>query len=163
MVISQNTESECPNSKDSTAVECSSAFLSLSHADARRIHIQFGVVSRLVKEHAFYLQESGSLLAKIDEMRSNDACVHDIKQMSEVYADSRKILTQVCVQLRLGRDLLFSLLEESNIDVLDPACPKSTCELILKARKSVVDANLILQDSPIARDLSESSDSDSDY
>lgn len=164
MVISQSADEDCVLPIESDVVEHVSVAQTLKDCDARKIRIQFGSLSRLVKEHAFYVKESASLLTKIDDMRQKNACIHDVKQMSEVYADSRKMVPQVCVQLRASRDGLFSLLEEhaSHIDVLDPACPEATTQLILQARKGIVDAGVILMDSPKEKLSQQSCDSSFD-
>jgi hypothetical protein len=35
----------------------------------KKIRIQLGVVSRLIKEHSYYIKDSGSLLRQVEEMK----------------------------------------------------------------------------------------------
>ena len=158
MVISQIAEIKCPEPAQIDEATKPLSVSVVSDAVVRKVRIQVGVVSRLVKEHGFYLKESAELLVKIEQMRNDNACVHDVKQMSEVYADSRKMIPQVLAQLGVSRDALFALLGKhtSEIDVLD--CPEYIRLLILDARRCLADASLVLLDSP---KISKANDPDS--
>lgn len=137
----------------------------LSEIGRKKIRIHLGAITRLIKEHKFYGRESANLLSKIDQMRRNGDCVHDIMQMSNVYSDSSKMSPQVLSQLRSTRDLLFNLLEEyaSDVDVLDQSAGESDIQLILISRQRLEEVASILMDSPCAKVIVENGSDSSDY
>jgi hypothetical protein len=50
----------------------------------RALKIKCGAVSRLHKEIGFYEAEAAKEAAKVDKMRADNACPHDVKQQARV-------------------------------------------------------------------------------
>ena len=50
----------------------------------RNLHIKTGVVKRTGKEKLSYRKEADQQKAKIEKMKAEEKCEHDIKKMTEV-------------------------------------------------------------------------------
>jgi len=119
-----NTEFESGVSKKKT----------LNTEQERQIQIQTRVVNRLFKEYGFYQSEANTLCSKVQEMKAQNACIHDIKHASNVYAESRTMVPQVASQLREARSKLSEMLTHANISCDDHV---EEPKLILEARHSL--------------------------
>lgn len=88
--------------------------------------------------------------------------MHDLKQMSEVYGESRLMIPQVLMQLREAREKLFSLLGTGALRTsVDPPSPYA--EMFEEANMRFKEACEVLQDdfAPIHQVPSPDIDSDS--
>lgn len=84
--------------------------------------------------------------------------MHDLRQISEVYGESKLMIPQVLMQLRVARDKLYALLMEvPDVDESDP-----THEILVEARDRLKEASGVLQDEPSLQPNSEFNDSASD-
>jgi hypothetical protein len=77
----------------------------------RQIRIQSGVLSRVMKEHCFYVEDAEKLLKQIASMKERGECEHDIKRMSEIFVETKKMIPHALNQVDSSRIKLGKLLE----------------------------------------------------
>lgn len=122
----------------------------------KQIRIHSGVLSRLLKEHSFYVADAERLSIQIDGMKEKGVCVHDIKQISEVFVETKKMIPQVLVQVEHARNKLSKILGEEFV------C--KTSSMYLDSEALLGKANSLLNSVPHVELLDEyESDDDSEY
>jgi hypothetical protein len=106
-----NAGTSSENSMNIDRLTCPTDPPSVKPETIRQVKIQKGVLSRLMKEHSFYVQDAEKILKQIEDMKAKGSCPHDINKVSEVFVETKKMVPQTLSEVGRARNKLSKLLE----------------------------------------------------
>jgi len=79
----------------------------------KKLKVRVGVVKRTRKELEAYKKEEETMRQKIQKMRDEGSCQHDIKQQENVLGETRMMLPDTERRLRTGHAELFAFIGDN--------------------------------------------------
>lgn len=134
-IMDAGTSSENSNNVNIECAKYNTDISSVKPEIIRQVKIQNGVLSRLMKEHAFYVKDAEKILKQIEDMKGKGSCPHDINKVSEVFVETKKMVPQTLSEVGHARNKLSKLLQG-----LTP----ETLPIFAESEALLLQANLVL-------------------